>query len=315
MAPTYSEEEHYRAQAVYFASAAILLGCIASVHLEDSDDEVFWKPMLVKYSGGEKFNFLYYSQSIGGNRTTGVNQCLKYKAYLSKQFFICIDSDYRYLLQEPAIITNPFILQTYTYSFENHLCYWSELNKVCEKATGLENSVFDLERFLLAYSQTVYEVFIWHLYFVKNDKPKFLKSEFIELINLKEFADINDNGKTVIETLKQRCDAVVTKLKTENPIVNVEAEISYYKSLGIQPDNVYLFVRGHNLYDLICSIGTAINERILSQEKERLRGNNQAITELYKKRKSFDKSILKHIMFDAYPEIQRIGVEIKDFFK
>lgn len=315
MIPVYSEEEHYKVQASYFANAALLLGCIASVHLEDSEDELFWKPLLLKNREGAKFNFLYYSQSHKGNKTTGVNQCVKYLPYLSTQFFICIDSDYRYLLQEDETQTNPFVFQTYTYSFENHLCYLGELSVVCERATNLENSIFDFEQFLLSYSQTVYDAFIWHLYFIKCDESKFSKSEFTELINLKEHANINDNGGTVVEILKQRCDSIVTKLQLENPTVNIDLEKAYYESLGVSPFNVYLFVRGHDLFDLICELGNRVSYQLLNQEKERFNGNNIAITDLYKRSKSFKKCMLRHIVFNAYPEIIRIEKEIKSFFE
>lgn len=315
MIPVYSEEEHYRVQAIDFVGAAIIKKCAASVHLEDSEDEFFWKALLKKYSGDKEFNFLYYSQSLGGNKTSGVNQCLKYKPYLSKQFFICIDSDYRYLLQEQDIFSNPFVFQTYTYSFENHLCYSKELSKVCEDATTLENSIFDFEKFILSYSQHVYEAFIWHLYFVKHDESKFSKSEFIELINLKEFAVTDDNGRVVIGVLNQRCELVIDKLKEENPTVNIEEEKIHYESLGIKPENAYLFIRGHNIYDLICKFGKKVCDEILSREKEVLNGDKQAIAELYKKNKSFEKCLFKHIMFEEYAEIQRLGLEIQTFFE
>lgn len=314
MIPTYSEANHYQLQAVYFAGAATLLGCMATVHLEDLDDQVFWEIMLEKYSGNKKFNFLYYSQSQNNHKTTGVNQCLKFKPYLSKQFFICIDSDYRYLLQERDINPTNYIFQTYTYSFENHLCFINELNSICEKATGFKNDIFDFEAFLRSYSNAIYEVFIWHLHFVMNDEFRFKQSVFKQIIDLKEFVDLNDNGKVIMDVLIQRSHEIIAKLKIENPTTNIEETKKHFLDLGVRPDNAYLFVRGHNLHDLICEIGNRTCQIILETEKVKFGGDKQLISKLYKNKMPFKKWLSKHIMFDSYHEISKIGTEIHSIF-
>ncbi len=89
--------DDYKEQAQYFANVPLMQsGVVASVHLEDSDDKNFWNSMLQSRKPG-RYYFITQSRSPKGFDTKGCEQCLKYRPYLSKQFFICIDSDMRYL--------------------------------------------------------------------------------------------------------------------------------------------------------------------------------------------------------------------------
>ena len=93
----------------------------AVVHLEDSEDILFWKHQLQSVSPAN-YRFLSYSKNDKGNDTRGCAPCLRYKTYLTKNFFICIDSDLRLLRGEEGLTADNYIVQTYTYSWENHFC-------------------------------------------------------------------------------------------------------------------------------------------------------------------------------------------------
>ncbi|MBB3187682.1 DUF4435 domain-containing protein [Microbacter margulisiae] len=313
-----SPANHYQYWAIHFAGEALQLHCVASIHVEDFDDASFWEVLFDHYtSNTKKFNFIYHSKTPAGKEATGVNHCLQYVPYLNKQFFICIDSDYRYLMQEPNINPSHFIFQTYTYSIENHYCYPKELNAICENATQLKNNIFDFDAFLLSYSHVLYETLIWHLYFLKHEKSLFSKTEFIRLISLQQSIDnydINHNGQAIIEELNKRYQQKVQQLITLYPNTDIENTKAYYKNLGLHSDNAYLYVRGHNLYNLICVIGNAVDEQLLSLEKKKL-NDTKAIQKLYDRTVCFKVALLNHIMFDEYPEIQKIGKEIREFFE
>ena len=118
-----NREEYFAGLARRFASDAKMFRCRAAVHVENKDDVVFWSTVLKHFCPDDRFHFLAGSRNEFGHETSGVTQCLKYVHALGPDFFICIDSDYRYLLHERGIDAKHFILQTYTYSFENHHCY------------------------------------------------------------------------------------------------------------------------------------------------------------------------------------------------
>jgi hypothetical protein len=312
-----TESQHYEYWANYYAGEAILLKCNASVHVEDFDDAVFWQKTFTHFLPDKKFNFIYHSLTPSGIDATGVSHCLKFKDYLNNQFFVCIDSDYRYLLQEVGISSAKFIFQTYTYSIENHICYKSKLNAIPEKCTSIANTVFDFEAFLLAYSNAVYEAFIWHLHFLRNgDDSTFSKAEFKEIIQLLQVvnnSDIDHNGHAVINVLIRRCTDKIDSLRTLYPTVDIQTKKIYFQNLGVTPDNTYLFVRGHNLFDLIVEIGSQVNNKLLAEEKQKLAGNSTAITRLYNSATPFKRELEREILRNGYDEIERIENEIIQF--
>jgi hypothetical protein len=312
MIPAYTEEKHYENLAFHYVNASILLKCTASVHVEDFDDAVFWEKTFTHFQPNKKFNFIWASNTLSGHETTGSAQCLKYKNYLSNRFFICIDSDYRYLLQDADTLNHHFIVQTYTYSIENHLCYAAKLNAITEQCTGFANTVIDFEAFLLAYSNAVYEAFIWHLYFLKQgDNTSFSKEEFNRILSLNGMQRFNvkNNGEAIINELQTRCTTKTAQLKFSFPEVDLQTEKSYFAELGLNQENAYLYVRGHNLYDLIVKIGKEVNNQVLSTEAAR-KDNQQAVTDLYAKATPFQRKLDKEIVFGSYPEIEKICKEI-----
>lgn len=307
-----TEAQHYQYWASHFAGEAILLRKDASVHVEDFDDAVFWEKTFTHILPGKEFNFVWASNSFSGNLSTGCAQCLKYKDYLSERFFICIDSDYRYLLQDAGMTAAHHIFQTYTYSIENHLCFATKLNAIPEKCTGIPNTVFDFEAFLLAYSLTVYDALIWHLYFLRiGDIRTFSKNDFqliLSLTGMRGFS-INTHGAAIISELTNRCATKVDQLTTAHPSIDIDAEKSYFATLGLLPHNAYLYVRGHNLFELIKKIGKELNNQLLASKATRLT-NPQQIQELFAKSTPFERELERQIVFDGYNEMEKIKSDI-----
>jgi len=313
MIPNLPESEHYEYWANYYANAAIEYELTAYVHVEAFDDAIFWEKTFTYLLPDKKFNFIYHSLTLFGSDATGVRHCLKYKDYLSKRFFICIDSDYRHLLQEADISPANFIFQTYTYSIENHLCYAAKLNTIAAQCTGVADKIFDFEAFLLAYSHAVYEAFIWHLYFLKQgDVDTFSKDEFNMILSLNGMPgfSINNNGEVIINELTARCNTKVAELKATYPLVNLATEQAHFTALGLTRENTYLYVRGHNLYDMIVKLGKEVNDTLLAQQRQSLGITGEAIAQLYAKSIKFEKKLKEEIVFEGYEEIERVGREI-----
>ena len=107
-------------QALDFANVSLIQrDVVASVHLEDWEDVLFWDTVIQRVRRG-RYNYISYSKADSGHRASGSSQCMKYVGYLSKQFFVCVDSDMNYLMQTPGMDEEHYVAQTYTYSWENH---------------------------------------------------------------------------------------------------------------------------------------------------------------------------------------------------
>ena len=145
--PGISKDKYFQHTAKRFMLDAQLLRCRAAIHVENKDDIIFWRTILAHFRPNDRFHFIAGSRNENGHETKGVTQCLKYLKFLGPKFFICIDSDYRYLLRERHIDAQHFVMQTYTYSFENHHCFAEGLNDVCKQITTLPNTIFDFRTF------------------------------------------------------------------------------------------------------------------------------------------------------------------------
>ncbi len=312
-----NREFHYANAAKRFAQDAKMLRCRAAVHVENKDDVVFWNTILKHFQPEDKFHFISGSRNEYGHETSGVTQCLKYLNFLSPDFFICIDSDYRYLLHERKINVRHYVFQTYTYSFENHHCFAEGLNEVCCRVTRLKNTIFDFCKFLKDFSNILYNLFIWHLYFQNVSPACFSQFEFdsyISLANSKAYPLVHDNGARALDELRHRVDWKVGYLGRKYPKADLEGVKKKYLKMGLTPDNVYLFIRGHNLYDLITLVSKEVCKAILRAEKRNKEVTREMVNELYRNRNSLDFQLRQNIKYGAYLPIRKIEDDIRFFF-
>ena len=247
----------YQEQARYFANVPLMQsGVVASVHLENGDDKLFWNAMLQSQKPGHYY-FITQSRSPKGFDTSGCEQCLKYRPYLSKRFFICIDSDMRYMLQESGLDAANYVCQTYTYSWENHFCKASALKQRFEAQCPEKATTFDFSAFLSTLSKTVYKPMLLLLYCLKNDKPDFTLNMFSACLPKQcKRVELADNGKPLIERITKNFEKHLNTLFAKS--VDFEAENDYCHSLNVNEQNAYLHIRGHNLFELVAYIGNLL---------------------------------------------------------
>lgn len=277
----------YEKAARGLAASTILYGVDSVVHVEDKDDIWFWQQLLPKYRPG-RYKFLPATSNEKGNRTTGCTQCLKYKDFLSQKFFICIDSDLRYLQEEELFAENG-VLQTYTYSWENHCAFAPKLQHSFDDCTRGQ-VCFNFIKFLQHYSEIVYKPFLLMQYQEREGLTDFNRDKFKQCISLQyKQGDEANNGLQFLKRLSVSL-AVATKDTADHCGFDFEKESAFYALKGIQETTVYLFVRGHCLYNSLISIGTKLCEGIGAD---------------------FEQNILKSALaFEQYDEISRIKNDI-----
>lgn len=244
----------YQLQAIYFANVLYQQeGVVACVHLEGDKDKLFWNSILQSQRPGYYY-FITNSRSLKKDDAGGRGQCLKYKPYLNKRFFIGIDSDMHFLLREPEIEAAHYICQTYTYSWENHYCEARALQKRFEEQCPEKANVFNYSIFLEAYSKVVYKPLLLLLHCIRNGKSDFTRHLFHDCLPHQcQHDDIKNNGATLVYRIAMSFEPYLNASFTKD--VDLDAEANYYKALGLTEENAYLHVRGHNLYDLVKSIG------------------------------------------------------------
>lgn len=263
MSARYIEE-----QALDFANVPLLdRRYKASVHLENMEDELFWNRMLQMVQPGE-YNFIPASRSAKGNQTSGCEQCLKYVGYLSKWFFVCIDSDLRNLVGEKIYTAKDFVAQTYFYSWENHLCHVPELQQRFEINCAIPKRPFDFSAFLIKYSAMLYRALLLFLHQKKVGNKDFMG----KILSVFPKQCVTNNLENDGEGYCAELGASLAKLEKELGNPDFTEEMRACSIAGVTPLNAYLFVRGHDVYNLVASIGKTIcKERGVSFERDILK--------------------------------------------
>lgn len=253
------QTDNYKQQAQYWENYRLIDRTVkACVHLEDKSDTSFWDKLLQKYRPG-KYHYISYSFSKNNRRTTGCEQCLRFSPYLSDSFFVCIDSDYRHLLGQKNLDTSHYILQTYTYSWENHYCQASNLQRRTNQAGAME---FDFNQFLKEYSKTVYEPLLILINSRKNNDGEITDKDFNQcLISQCTAKEMENNGEGVVCKIDYNLKNLLARHKSYVEEIDLSSLKANYAGIGLYESNAYLHIRGHNIFDLIAYIGKMLCKR------------------------------------------------------
>jgi Protein of unknown function (DUF4435) len=214
-----------------------------TIAVEGKDDVDFWSFVFDRSSlrGNYKIfkSYQYPTPDASGKYTLE-----HFLPHTQRDFAICIDSDYDYLLENP-VWQRPFVFQTYTYSIENYYCYVPSLNAVMNRAANLasdtEGSSFE-DIFIRQFSENIYELLIESLQEAINDG----RSEDAR----------RKLGRHIRLTSGQNIDALLSDLDTriQNKIQHLIIINEFKQRLlnkGLTPENAYLFVRGHDVFNSV----------------------------------------------------------------
>lgn len=235
-------------QAKVYRNLALTGRYQAVVHLEDQEDERFWDYQLQQIAPG-RYRYLYYSKNNNGNDTRGCEQCLHFRPYLNEHFFICIDSDLRLLKGETGLNARNHIAQTYTYSWENHLCEATHIDRRIKQL--VPDTDFDFQEFLTSFSSIVYRPLLYLIRYASDSRLNLTWniSKFNACIPLQpKREELADNGRNYLSRVASAFENALTGL-TEDPATDIES---------LTVNNAYLHIQGHQLYKLIMHIGTLI---------------------------------------------------------
>lgn len=254
-------------------------------YVESYDDVAFWRTLLAEFETDE-----YYFQVMLPSATSlakGKKMVLMNTlntTELGKSLIACVDSDYDFLLQGKTSVSrkinrNPYIFQTYAYAIENFHCYAESLHEVCVQATLNDRSLMDFPTFLKRYSQIIYPLFLWNVWFYRlRDTYTFPMYDFNACTRLQE-VNVRRPERT-LAPLQRAVSAKLAQLRKRFPqhIAPVENLGPELEKLGLTPDTTYLYIQGHHLMDnvvmkLLIPVCTVLR-REREQEIKRLAAHN-----------------------------------------
>ncbi|NCC09309.1 MAG: DUF4435 domain-containing protein [Bacteroidia bacterium] len=223
-------------------------------YVESYDDVAFWRALLEEFENEERYFqvMLPSADSLTKGKKMVLMNTLNTDE-LGKSMIACVDSDYDFLLQDTTytsrkINENKFIFQTYAYAIENYQCFAEGLHEVCVQATLNDRKVFDFEVFLKQYSEMVYPLFLWHLFFYRQrDTNTFPMHEFNNYTIVHDFSI--RRPEQCLEQIRKRVNGKLAELRRmyTDRLDEVETTGRVLKELGLQPETTYLYMQGHHI--------------------------------------------------------------------
>lgn len=300
------------------------------VYVESYDDVFFWRSVLGRYEDDKlTFDIMLPSRNLHLDRgkKAAISNMLK---GVGRDMIACVDADYDYILQGATemsrqMLENPYIFHTYAYAIENFQCYAKGLHETCVMVTLNDHRIFNFERFLQSYSQTIWPLFVWHVVFLQRRKMTmhFDMCEFNKVVVLPSVHI--QNTKWAIEYLSKKVRAKMFQMERRFPKLKdalPETE-RMLRDLGINDNNTYLYIQGHHLFDLVVSPVVQTVCDILRNEQEndirdRAVHSEQARTEIACYENSLGKvkmMMKKNTYYQFSPEFQKILADVERYLE
>lgn len=301
-------------------------------YVESYDDVFFWRSILAQFENGERyFEVMLPSrlEHLERGKKAAIMSLISDGA-IGKDMIACVDADYDYILQGATemsrqMLENPYIFHTYAYAIENFQCYAKGLHETCVMVTLNDHRIFNFERFLQSYSQTIWPLFVWHVVFLQRRKMTmhFDMCEFNKVVVLPSVRI--QNPKWAIEYLSKKVRAKMFQLERRFPKLKdalPETE-RMLRDLGINDNNTYLYIQGHHLFDLVVSPVVQTVCDILRNEQEndirdRAVHSEQARTEIACYENSLGKvkmMMKKNTYYQFSPEFQKILADVERYLE
>ena len=183
--------------------------------------------------------------------------CIRDRDKVGRDMIACVDADYDYLVQgatetSKQVTTNPYVFHTYAYAIENLQCYAPSLYETSVMVTLNDHHIFDMEAYLRDYSQAIFPLFVWSIWFYRTPNyGEFTMTDFLHVIEPGHFTMARAGD--MLANVRRKVDKRINQLRHEYPnaresYLQVKQDI---KRLGVTPDTTYLYIQGHHLFDKV----------------------------------------------------------------
>lgn len=296
-------------------------------YVESFDDIFFWRNVLGRFEDKNiYFEVMLPSRtSLAKGKKVAITNILRGK--LGQNMIACVDADYDYLMQgatesSKIVCKNPYVFHTFAYAIENFQCYAPSLHNVCVMSTLNDRKAFDFEKFMRDFSQTIYPLFIWNIWcYRRGYHNNFSMANMCAVFSM---GDINLlHPDKAIEVLRKKVNRTISSLQHTFPQAKEEypALKQKLRTLGVMPENVYMYIRGHDIFDAVVSPLVSSVCEMLRREREReihklATNDKQLQNELSGYRHSTapcDFMLKKQTGFYNAPQYEQILEKIKDF--
>ncbi len=318
----------------YFTAANALSGKKAKrtivVYVESYDDVFFWRSILSNFETEQrKFSVTLPTRNDKLERGKKAALLSALRDNVGPDMLACVDADYDYLRQgcttlSHQLLHNPYVFHTYAYSIENLQCWAPALHNVCVMVTLNDSSdIPNFEAFLSEYSMIIFPLFVWSVLCARDKSyGRFDIADFMLVIKTGSIAK-----HSITATLQRIQKKVTTHLRRLNSSATVATQQAYHRlidelqALGITPQDTYLYIQGHQLFnEVVAPLLTYTCNDLIRQRQREIQTQSKHSTQRRNELACYEHSIenvssmlKKHTLYLRAPLVRRIFHDIQQY--
>ena len=287
-------------------------------YVESYDDIYFWRTVLSRFENKDYYFevMLPSHQKLERGKKSVLMNFIG--DHVGPDMIACVDADYDYMIQgatpmSKRVISSPYVFHTYAYAIENMQCYAPSLHDTCVAVTLNDHRIFDFEDYLRQYSEAVFPLFIWSVWFYKTGRHnKFSLADFGRVIDPGGF-NVQDPQPS-LDHLRRKVGVKVRQLQAEYPD-NKEAYLKTKETirlLGVTPQTTYLYIQGHHLFDnVVVPILNKVCNRLRQERQDEI-----ARTARHHMQKRNEMSCYEHSLQDIRQTLKKnTGYQLSPLFQ
>ena len=267
-------------------------------YVESYDDIFFWRTVLSRFENEKRYFevMLPTREKLERGKKSALMNVIGEN--VGPDMIACVDADYDYLLQGSSptskkILESPYVFHTIVYAIENYQCYAESLNTVAVMVTLNDHRIFDFVTFMRGYSEAIFPLFVWSVMLYRSgEHNRFSISDFNTTIDLGGFS--LQNPEECIEHLRGKCIRKVRWLQQRFPgrkqkYLDTRDDL---KRLGVTPQETYLYIQGHHLFDaVVAPVMTKVCNRLRMERESEISRTAVHRTQMHNELSCYENSL------------------------
>ena len=267
-------------------------------YVESYDDVFFWRTVLARLENNTRYFevMLPTRDKLERGKKSALMNVIGENT--GSDMIACVDADYDYLLQgaspmSKTILQSPYVFHTIVYAIENYQCYAESLNTVAVMVTLNDRRIFDFPTFMRGYSEAIFPLFVWSVMLYRSGEyGRFSLTDFNSTVDIGGFS--LNNPEECIDHLRAKCIRKVKWLQQKFPgrkqaYLDTRNDL---QRLGVTPQETYLYIQGHHLFDaVVAPVMTKVCNRLRMERENEISRTAVHRTQMHNELSCYENSL------------------------
>ena len=299
-------------------------------YVESYDDVFFWRTVLSKFEDDTRYFevLLPSNHTLERGKKSAIMRILEDK--VGRDMIACVDADYDYLINgatetSQRMINNPYIFHTFAYSIENMQCYAPSLHNVCVAVTLNDHQLLDLNEFMRQYSTAIFPLFVWSIWHYR--RPIYTEFTITDFNRVIELGGFNlSQPFAAIANLRHKVGSRIAMLQKKYPNAKesyLELKRELIEDYGIKPEETYLYIQGHHLFDkVVVQILDKVCSQLIRERENEIRRQARHQTQMRNELSCYTHStqdiaqmLKKNVAYVMSEPFRKIQESIEEFLR